>query len=102
MAPARDDAIPVYVQTQGAVVGKSGEQLEVKQKGQVLQRVRLMEISHLALFGNVQVTTHRRFGNCATAASPSVTSPTADGSEVSPMAWGTKTWNYAAGNSWEQ
>ena len=33
MAPARDDAIPVYVQAQGAVVGKSGDQLEVKQKG---------------------------------------------------------------------
>ena len=56
MSPARDDAVPVYVQTQGAVVGKSGGQLEVKQKGQVLQKVRLMEISHLALFGNVQVT----------------------------------------------
>ena len=54
--PARDDSVPVYVHTQGAVVGKSGGQLEVKQKGQVLQKVRLMEISHLALFGNVQVT----------------------------------------------
>ena len=57
MAPARDDAIPVYVQAQGAVVGKSRDQLEVKQKGQSLQKVRLMEVSHLALFGNVQVTT---------------------------------------------
>ena len=57
MAPARDDSVPVYVQVQGAVVGKSGDQLEVKQKGQVLQKVRLMEISHLAIFGNVQVTT---------------------------------------------
>ena len=57
MAPARDDAIPVYVQAQGSVVGKSGDQLEVKQKGQSLQKVRLMEVSHLALFGNVQVTT---------------------------------------------
>ena len=56
MSPARDDSVPVYVHTQGAVVGKSGGQLEVKQKGQVLQKVRLMEISHLALFGNVQVT----------------------------------------------
>ena len=56
LSPARDDAVPVYVQTQGAVVGKAGGQLEVKQKGQVLQKVRLMEISHLALFGNVQVT----------------------------------------------
>ena len=57
MAPARDDVIPVYVQSQGAVVGKSGDQLEVKQKGQVLQKVRLMEVSQLALFGNVQVST---------------------------------------------
>ena len=56
MSPAGDDAVPVYVQTQGAVVGKSGGQLEVKQKGQVLQKIRLIEISHLALFGNVQVT----------------------------------------------
>ena len=36
MSPARDDSVPVYVQTQGAVVGKSGGQLEVKQKGEVL------------------------------------------------------------------
>ena len=57
MAPARDDAVPVYVQVQGAVVGKSGDQLEVKKKGQTLQKVRLMEISHMAIFGNVQVTT---------------------------------------------
>ena len=57
MAPARDDAFPVYVQTQGAVVGKSGDQLEVKQKGQALQKVRLLEVSQLSLFGNVQVTT---------------------------------------------
>ena len=57
MAPARDDSLPLYVQAQGAVVGKSGDQLEVKQKGKSLQKVRLMEVSHLALFGNVQVTT---------------------------------------------
>lgn len=56
MAPARDDALPLYVQTQGAVVGKSGDLLEVKLKGDVLQKVRLMEVSHVALFGNVQVT----------------------------------------------
>ena len=56
MSPARDDAIPVYVQSQGAVVGKAGEQLEVRQKGRSLQKVRLMEVSHLSLFGNVQVT----------------------------------------------
>ena len=56
MAPARDDATPVYVQSQGAVVGRSGDQLEVKQKGETLRKVRLMEVSHLSIFGNVQVT----------------------------------------------
>ncbi|MDP2953612.1 MAG: CRISPR-associated endonuclease Cas1, partial [Chloroflexota bacterium] len=56
MAPARDDALPLYVQTQGAVVGKSGDLLEIRFKGDMLQKVRLMEVSHLALFGNVQVT----------------------------------------------
>ena len=57
MAPARDDTIPVYVQAQGAVVGKSGDQLEVKQQGRSLHKVRLMEVSHVSLFGNVQLTT---------------------------------------------
>jgi CRISPR-associated protein Cas1 len=56
MAPARDDALPLYVQAQGAVVGKSGDVLEVKLKGEVQQKVRLREVSHVALFGNVQVT----------------------------------------------
>lgn len=56
MAPARDDAVPLYVQTQGAVVGKSGDLLEIRMKGEVLKEVRLMEVSHVALFGNVQVT----------------------------------------------
>ena len=56
MVPARDDAIPIYVLTQGAVVGKSGDQLEIKQEGKLLQKVRLMEISQVSLFGNVQVT----------------------------------------------
>ena len=65
MAPARDDALPVYVQAQGTVVGKSGDQLEVKQKGQSLQKVRLMEVSHLAVFGNVQVTTQLLRELCA-------------------------------------
>jgi CRISPR-associated protein Cas1 len=39
------------------MVGKSGDVLEVKAKGAVLQKARLMEVSHLAVYGNVQVTT---------------------------------------------
>ena len=78
-APARDDAIPVYVQAQGAVVGKSGDQLEVKQKGQSLQKVRLMEVSTWP-FSATSRSPPRRSGSCATGTSPSVTSATADGS----------------------
>ena len=48
--------MPVYVQAQGALIGKSGDQLEIKQQGSILQKVRLMEISHVSMFGNVQVT----------------------------------------------
>jgi len=54
--PARDDAIAVYVQEQGAVVAKNGEELEVRSGQNVISKVRLMEISMVALFGNVQVT----------------------------------------------
>jgi CRISPR-associated protein Cas1 len=57
LVPARDDALPVYVQEQGAFVGKSGERLVVKRKGEVLVETRLMEISHVVLFGSVQVST---------------------------------------------
>ncbi len=55
--PARDDAIPVYVQEQGARVGKHGEELEIKKKGEVIAKARLMEVSQLSLFGNAQITT---------------------------------------------
>lgn len=38
MTPARGDALPMYVLTQGAVVGKSGDNLTVKVKGDVVAR----------------------------------------------------------------
>jgi CRISPR-associated protein Cas1 len=57
LVPARDDALPVYVQEQGASVGKRGERLVVKHKGEVLAETRLMEISQLVLFGSIQIST---------------------------------------------
>lgn len=65
LLPARDDALPLYVQMQGAVVGKSGDVLEIKLKGQAVQTARLMEVSHLAIYGNVQVTTQALRELCA-------------------------------------
>ena len=55
-APARDDALPLYVQTQGAIVGKSGDELAVKSKGEVIAKARLLDVSSVSVFGNVQVT----------------------------------------------
>ena len=57
LLPARDDALPLYVQEQGAMVGKKGEELEIRSKSSVIATAKLFETSSLALFGNVQVTT---------------------------------------------
>ena len=53
LLPARSDALPMYVQTQGACVGKSGERLTVKLNGEELHSQRLLDVSQLSLFGNV-------------------------------------------------
>ncbi|MGQ9592573.1 MAG: CRISPR-associated endonuclease Cas4g/Cas1g, partial [Planctomycetota bacterium] len=54
--PARDDAVPLYVQEQGALVAKSGEALIVKKDGVELTRVRLKDMSQLVVCGNVSIT----------------------------------------------
>lgn len=55
--PSRPDALPLYVQTQGAYVGKRGDSLVVKADGQELTRAGLKDVSQLVLCGNVQVST---------------------------------------------
>ena len=57
LMPARDDALPLTVQEQGARVTKSGEVFEVWQKSERLGQSRIFETSHIALLGNVQITT---------------------------------------------
>ena len=56
MAPARDDALPMYVQAQGAVVGKSGDNVTVRVKREVVSKTRLLDVSSVSIFGNAQVT----------------------------------------------
>ncbi|MBE3575519.1 MAG: CRISPR-associated endonuclease Cas1 [Firmicutes bacterium] len=55
--PARDDAVPVYVQEQGALVGKAGERLVVKVRDKVVSDVRLIDVAQLSVWGGVQVST---------------------------------------------
>lgn len=55
--PARDDRVGLYVQEQGSAVRLSGERLIVQRKEADLAEARLSNTSHLAIYGNVQVTT---------------------------------------------
>ncbi|MEO7861795.1 MAG: CRISPR-associated protein Cas4, partial [Nitrospirales bacterium] len=57
LLPGRNDALPLYVQQPGARVGKNGDCLKVMDHDEVLVEARLVEVSHLVLFGAVQVST---------------------------------------------
>ncbi|HVW85866.1 MAG TPA: CRISPR-associated endonuclease Cas1, partial [Bryobacteraceae bacterium] len=54
---ARDDLKPLYLNTQGFRVGKSGEVLQVKEKDKTVQEVRIGEICQVNLLGNIQIST---------------------------------------------
>jgi CRISPR-associated protein Cas1 len=54
--PARDDALPFYVQEQGAYVGKESDGLKVSKGKSVLGSVRLLDLSQLVLCGNISVS----------------------------------------------
>lgn len=56
LLPASDDALPLYVQRQGARVTKDGEVLRILEREEKLAEARLREVSQLAVFGGVQVT----------------------------------------------
>ncbi len=54
--PARDDRLPVYVQEQGSSLRLDGERLVVSVKDGASTHARLSNTSHVALYGNVHVT----------------------------------------------
>lgn len=56
LMPARDDRLAMYVQGQGYSIGLKGEVLEVREKGKAVNEARLLEVSQLNLFGNVQIS----------------------------------------------
>ena len=56
LMPARDDALPLYIKDQGVTLGKSGDQLTVKSRQETLQKVKLIDVSQVSVFGNVQIT----------------------------------------------
>ena len=57
MVTARDDRKPLYLNTQGFSLGKSGDVLQAKDKGKLVQEFRMNDVSQVNIMGNVQVTT---------------------------------------------
>jgi CRISP-associated protein Cas1 len=57
LLPARDDALPLYVQQQGATLSKEGERLLVKPREGKPVVAPFIEVSQVSLFGNVQMST---------------------------------------------
>jgi len=57
LIPPDDERAPIYVQTPGSVLGKNGDVLEVRAHDGSKTSLRLSEISHVNVFGAVQVTT---------------------------------------------
>jgi CRISPR-associated protein Cas1 len=57
LVSARSDLRPLYLNSQGFRVGKSGEVIQVKDGDSLKQEVRLGEVSQINLFGNVQIST---------------------------------------------
>lgn len=56
LMPARDEAGPLYILTQGATVGKSAERLVVRKPGGEAEYARLIDVAELSVFGNVHLT----------------------------------------------
>ena len=56
-SPPSDDALPLYVTTQGATVGVEAQRLVVRAPDEEPIQVRLKDISHVSVFGFVQLST---------------------------------------------
>jgi CRISPR-associated protein Cas1 len=57
LVTVRDEAKPVYLNTQGMSVGISGQVLTIKERDKKIQEIRLKDVSQVNLFGAVQVST---------------------------------------------
>lgn len=56
LIPARDDAIPLYVQVRGGSLGKKKDEIVVREKGEEVARARFEHTSRVILVGHVSVS----------------------------------------------
>lgn len=61
---ARDDKRALYLNTPGLRVGRKDELLTIKDEDTLIEEVRMNDVSHVALFGNIQLTTQAIQGLC--------------------------------------
>jgi CRISPR-associated protein Cas1 len=54
--PPRDASLPLYIQEQGAQIGKRGERLVISKGGEEIASARLKDVSQLVLMGNVSIS----------------------------------------------
>lgn len=54
--PAKDDALPLYIQEQGAMVGKEQEGFKVSKGKEKIGNFRLIDINQIVLCGNIGIT----------------------------------------------
>jgi CRISPR-associated protein Cas1 len=54
---ARDDKRAVYLNTPGLRIGRKEATLTIKDPDKLIDEVRLADVSHVALFGNIQIST---------------------------------------------
>ncbi|MFO1005563.1 MAG: CRISPR-associated endonuclease Cas1 [Planctomycetaceae bacterium] len=52
----RHDALPLYLQDYGLSLGKSGDRVVVKKKGEEIKSIAIKDVSQVSLFGNIFVT----------------------------------------------
>ena len=57
LVPSEDAARPLYLTEPGTRVGVDGERLAVKKDREILAHVRLIDVSQVSVFGNVQIST---------------------------------------------
>ena len=55
--PARDDALPLHIQADHGKIGKRGERLKITTRDEDPVEVRMLDVSQISVYGNVQVTT---------------------------------------------
>lgn len=65
LIPARDDLKPLYLNSQGFRVGKSGDVIQVHDRDKKVSEVRMNDISQLNVFGNIQISTQAIQSLCA-------------------------------------